>query len=59
MKTSPSTSFAVIILLLTFVMGLWLGWHANNIIAQDTCLDRGGAWNHKTRSCEMERSNRH
>jgi hypothetical protein len=41
MKISPVvTLFA---LFLTFVFGLWLGWHANSFMAQDACLDCGGA----------------
>jgi len=42
---------AIVVLFLTFVFGLWLGWQANSFIAQDACLDRGGAWDHETRTC--------
>lgn len=42
---------AVLVLLLTFLFGLWLGWQANSFLAQDACLDRGGAWDHETRTC--------
>jgi len=49
MKTTRS--IALLVLFLTFVVGLWLGWHANSFMAQDACLDRGGAWDHETRTC--------
>lgn len=42
---------AVLVLFLTFLFGLWLGWQANSFLAQDACLDRGGAWDHETRTC--------
>jgi hypothetical protein len=44
-------AFALLVLFLTFVFGLWLGWQANSFIAQDACLDRGGAWDPETRTC--------
>ena len=28
-------AFALLVLFLTFVFGLWLGWQANTFIAQD------------------------
>jgi hypothetical protein len=37
----------------TFCAGAWLGWQANTFLAQDTCLDRGGAWNDALRSCDF------
>jgi hypothetical protein len=44
-------TFGLLALLLTFIFGLWLGWQANSFMAQDACLDRGGAWDHETRTC--------
>lgn len=32
-------------------VGFWLGWQASGFIAQDRCLDRGGAWNGDARTC--------
>jgi hypothetical protein len=51
MTTNHARMFALLISFLTFVIGLWLGWEANSFIAQDACLDRGGAWFHETRTC--------
>jgi len=48
-------TFALLVLLLTLVLGLWLGWHANTFMAQDACLDRGGVWDHETRTCRTGR----
>lgn len=51
MKCTGTRGTSILIGLLIFVFGLWLGWQANSLVAQDICLDRGGAWDKDTRSC--------
>jgi len=53
MRITRSQSRSVLIGLCIFSLGLWIGWQANNFIAQDICLDRGGAWDDDTRSCRF------
>jgi len=43
-------AFAILVPLLTFVIGLCLEWQANSFVAQDVCLDRRGAWDHYERT---------
>lgn len=45
-------SLVVAVALFIFAAGLWMGWAANSFLAQDACLDRGGAWNREHRTCE-------
>jgi len=54
MKIPPTRLLSAAVLLLTFVTGFWLGWQANSFIAQDACLDRGGAWNPDARGCDTK-----
>ena len=48
----PKRALAILVPVLTFALGLWLGWRANGFIAQDACLDRGGAWDQEQRICD-------
>jgi hypothetical protein len=48
-KSAPA--LIVLAALLAFLLGLWLGWQANSFLAQDACLDRGGAWDEQARAC--------
>lgn len=41
----------IAIALIAFVAGILLGWMANGLVAQDRCLDQGGMWNSKNRTC--------
>ncbi len=44
------------ILLSIFVpllVGMSAGWAARDFVAQDRCLDRGGAWSGDLRACEL------
>ena len=48
---NPGRALAILVPVLTFAFGLWLGWQANSFVAQDACLDRGGAWDQEQRTC--------
>jgi hypothetical protein len=39
----PCTALLALAPVLALAAGLWLGWAANNKLAQDAGLDRGGA----------------
>jgi len=43
----------VIVSLVIFCAGIWLGWLANTYLSQDACLDRGGTWNAAVRTYDL------
>jgi hypothetical protein len=39
-------------------LGVWLGWSASTLVAQDRCLDAGGGrWDPTTRFCVFAAAN--
>jgi len=51
-RTQRPKTLLLLLSMLALVCGLWLGWEANSFLAQDACLDRGGAWDYELRSCD-------
>ena len=35
------------------LVGMSVGWAARDFVAQDSCLDRGGAWSRDLSACEL------
>lgn len=43
----------LVLCIMAFVAGLWLGWEAFQLVAVDRCLDRGGAWEYGDWYCQF------
>jgi len=47
----------VLIILLALIVGMAAGWAGRGLVANDRCLDRGGAWDGRSDSCSLSATN--
>lgn len=47
----------VLIILLALIVGMAADWAGRGLVANDRCLDRGGAWDGRSDSCSLSATN--
>ena len=44
----------IAVAVISLAAGFWLGWSESKFVAQDRCLDAGGAWNYAGGVCTFD-----